>query len=90
MDGRETGDFLPEDFKNGEYEAAVRLEKQEDLKTVTDHILTRRNLTYKEEKVLEAEVKFGYPGLFYVSITFISECLRCRSKWLTKNVKYSI
>ncbi|NXA48678.1 ANKR1 protein, partial [Nothocercus julius] len=32
-DHKETGSFLPEDFKNGEYEAAVRLEKQEDLKT---------------------------------------------------------
>ncbi|XP_033005128.1 ankyrin repeat domain-containing protein 1 [Lacerta agilis] len=56
-DGRETGDFLPEDFKNGEYEAAVRLEKQEDLKTLTDHSLARHNLTYKEEKALEAEIK---------------------------------
>uniref|UniRef100_A0A670JU89 Ankyrin repeat domain-containing protein 1 n=1 Tax=Podarcis muralis TaxID=64176 RepID=A0A670JU89_PODMU len=56
-DGRETGDFLPEDFKNGEYEAAVRLEKQEDLKTLTDHSVARHNLTYKEEKALEAEVK---------------------------------
>ncbi|XP_077206433.1 ankyrin repeat domain-containing protein 1 isoform X1 [Paroedura picta] len=54
-DGRETGDFLLEDFKNGEYEAAVRLEKQEDLKTLTDHSFTRRNLTYKEEKELEAQ-----------------------------------
>ncbi|KAL8187110.1 UNVERIFIED_CONTAM: hypothetical protein K2H54_033561 [Gekko kuhli] len=54
-DGRETGDFLLENFKNGEYEAAVKLEKQEDLKTLTDHSFTRRNLTYKEEKELEAQ-----------------------------------
>lgn len=69
VDGREMGDFLPEDFKNGEYEAAVRLEKQEDLKTLTDHSLTRRNLTYKEEKELQAEVKKTWlQGLFYFLI----------------------
>lgn len=62
------GDFLPEDFKNGEYEAAVKLEKQEDLKTLTDHSLTRRNLTYNEEKELQAEVKILVPGF----ILFIS------------------
>ncbi|KAH0623602.1 hypothetical protein JD844_006527 [Phrynosoma platyrhinos] len=56
-DGRETGNFLPEDFKHGVYEAAVRLEKQEDLKTLTDPLLPRRNLTYKEEKQLQAELK---------------------------------
>ncbi|XP_066476432.1 ankyrin repeat domain-containing protein 1 [Tiliqua scincoides] len=57
VDGGEMGDFLPEDFRNEEYEAAMRLEKQEDLKTLTDHSLTRRNLTYKEEKELQAELK---------------------------------
>lgn len=51
------GDFLPEDFKDGEYEATVRLEKQEDLKTVIDPSVTQRTLTYKEEKELQAEVK---------------------------------
>lgn len=56
-EGRETGDFLPEDFRDGEYEATVRLEKQEDLKTVIDSSVTQRSLTYKEEKELQAEVK---------------------------------
>lgn len=55
-DDKETGSFLPEDFKNGEYEAAVRLEKQEDLKTVSEHSLTRGDLAYEKEKKLEAEV----------------------------------
>ncbi|KFV06764.1 Ankyrin repeat domain-containing protein 1, partial [Tauraco erythrolophus] len=56
-DDKETGSFLPEDFKNGEYEAAVRLEKQEDLKTVPEHSLTRGDLAYEKEKKLEAELK---------------------------------
>ncbi|KAI1236338.1 hypothetical protein IHE44_0001625 [Lamprotornis superbus] len=55
VDDKETGSFLPEDFKNGEYEAAVRLEKQEDLKTVPEHSLTRGDLAYEKEKRLEAE-----------------------------------
>lgn len=55
-DSKETRGFLPEDFKNGEYEAAVRLEKQEDLKTLPEHSLIRGNLTYEKEKKLEAEV----------------------------------
>lgn len=55
-DDKETGSFLPEDFKNGEYEAAVRLEKQDDLKTVSEHVLTRGDLAYQKEKKLEAEV----------------------------------
>uniref|UniRef100_A0A663LYU2 Ankyrin repeat domain-containing protein 1 n=1 Tax=Athene cunicularia TaxID=194338 RepID=A0A663LYU2_ATHCN len=56
-DDKETGSFLPEDFKNGEYEAAVRLEKQEDLKTVSEHSLTRGDLAYEKEKKTEAELK---------------------------------
>lgn len=56
VDDKETGSFLPEDFKNGEYEAAVRLEKQEDLKTVPEHSLTRGGLAYEKDKKLEAEV----------------------------------
>ncbi|KFO86309.1 Ankyrin repeat domain-containing protein 1, partial [Buceros rhinoceros silvestris] len=57
VDDKETGSFLPEDFKNGEYEAAVRLEKQEDLKTVSEHSLTRGDLAYEKEKKIEAELK---------------------------------
>ncbi|XP_039564659.1 ankyrin repeat domain-containing protein 1 [Passer montanus] len=57
VDDKETGSFLPEDFKNGEYEAAVRLEKQEDLKTVPEHSLTRGDLAYEKDKKLEAELK---------------------------------
>ncbi|KAG8135411.1 hypothetical protein E2320_008432 [Naja naja] len=49
--------FPSEDFKDGEYEATVRLEKQEDLKTVIDPSVTQRTLTYKEEKELQAEKK---------------------------------
>uniref|UniRef100_A0A8C0FMC1 Ankyrin repeat domain-containing protein 1 n=1 Tax=Bubo bubo TaxID=30461 RepID=A0A8C0FMC1_BUBBB len=56
-DDKETGSFLPEDFKNGEYEAAVRLEKQEDLKTVSEHSVTRGDLAYEKEKKIEAELK---------------------------------
>ncbi|XP_040462334.1 ankyrin repeat domain-containing protein 1 isoform X1 [Falco naumanni] len=56
-DDKETGSFLPEDFRNGEYEAAVRLEKQEDLKTVSEHSLTRGDLAYEKEKKREAELK---------------------------------
>ncbi|XP_010188668.1 PREDICTED: ankyrin repeat domain-containing protein 1 [Mesitornis unicolor] len=56
-DDKETGSFLPEDFKNGEYEAAVRLEKQEDLKTISEHSLSRDDLTYEKEKKREAELK---------------------------------
>uniref|UniRef100_A0A8B9EZD9 Ankyrin repeat domain-containing protein 1 n=1 Tax=Amazona collaria TaxID=241587 RepID=A0A8B9EZD9_9PSIT len=56
-DDKETGSFLPEDFKNGEYEAAVRLEKQEDLKTVPEHSLTQGDLAYEKQKKLEAELK---------------------------------
>ncbi|KAF2979701.1 hypothetical protein EK904_003057 [Melospiza melodia maxima] len=57
VDDKETGSFLPEDFKNGEYEAAVRLEKQEDLKTVPEHSLARGHLDYEKENKLEAELK---------------------------------
>ncbi|XP_019358139.1 PREDICTED: ankyrin repeat domain-containing protein 1 isoform X2 [Gavialis gangeticus] len=53
----ETGGFLPEDFKHGEYEATVRLEKQEDLKTLPENLLAQRDLTYEQEKKLEAELK---------------------------------
>ncbi|KFP78719.1 Ankyrin repeat domain-containing protein 1, partial [Acanthisitta chloris] len=56
VDDKETCSFLPEDFKNGEYEAAVRLEKQDDLKT-SEHSLTRGDLAYEKEKKLEAELK---------------------------------
>ncbi|KAM9282053.1 LOW QUALITY PROTEIN: ankyrin repeat domain-containing protein 1 [Cariama cristata] len=54
-DTKETG-FLPEDFKNGEYEAAVRLEKQEDLKTSLT-LTDPRCLAFEKEKKLEAELK---------------------------------
>lgn len=65
-DDKETSSFLPEDFKNGEYEAAVRLEKQEDLKTVPEHSLNRGDLAYEKEKKIEAEVgSWGLCLVFY-------------------------
>ncbi|RMC11551.1 hypothetical protein DUI87_11671 [Hirundo rustica rustica] len=57
VDDKESGSFLPEDFRNGEYEASVRLEKQEDLKTIPEHSLTRGDLDYEKGKKLEAELK---------------------------------
>ncbi|XP_024419226.3 ankyrin repeat domain-containing protein 1 [Desmodus rotundus] len=52
-----TGEFLPEDFTDGEYEAAVTLEKQEDLKTLPAHSLSRGELQWQIEKQREAELK---------------------------------
>lgn len=54
-DDKDTGSFLPEDFKTGEYEAAVKLEKQDDLKTASDHLLTQVNMAPGKQKH-EAEV----------------------------------
>lgn len=77
VDDKETGSFLPEDFKNGEYEAAVRLEKQEDLKTIPEHSLTRGDLAYEKEKRLEAEVSAWVFCLgFYHHV-----CISCCSPW---------
>ncbi|XP_074089494.1 ankyrin repeat domain-containing protein 1 [Macrotis lagotis] len=56
-DIRETRDFLPEDFRNGEYEAAMTLEKQEDLKTLPRHSLNWESQTLQNEKQREAELK---------------------------------
>lgn len=70
-DSKETVDFLPEDFKNGEYETAVRLEKQEDLKTLPKHSLTRGNLTYEKEKKQQAEVST------LILCSFLSSCGCC-------------
>lgn len=74
VDDKETGSFLPEDFKNGEYEAAVRLEKQEDLKTVPEHSLTRGDLAYEKEKKLEAEVGSWVFCLDFYHPLYISCC----------------
>lgn len=91
VDDKETGSFLPEDFKNGEYEAAVRLEKQEDLKTVSEHSLTRGDLAYEKEKKIEAEV--GSWGLclayyhpvctFYCSTWSFASKLEIHTQWAT-------
>ncbi|KAF6107461.1 ankyrin repeat domain 1 [Phyllostomus discolor] len=53
----DTGEFLPEDFPDGEYEAAVTLEKQEDLKTLPAHSLSRGEQQWQIEKQREAELK---------------------------------
>ncbi|XP_045425248.1 ankyrin repeat domain-containing protein 1 isoform X2 [Lemur catta] len=53
----EAGEFLPEDFRDGEYEAAVTLEKQEDLKTLPAHSLTLGEQQWEREKQREAELK---------------------------------
>uniref|UniRef100_A0A8C0Z7A4 Ankyrin repeat domain-containing protein 1 n=1 Tax=Canis lupus familiaris TaxID=9615 RepID=A0A8C0Z7A4_CANLF len=53
----DTGEFLPEDFRDGQYEAAVTLEKQEDLKTLPAHSLILGEQQWKIEKEREAELK---------------------------------
>ncbi|XP_032464800.1 ankyrin repeat domain-containing protein 1 isoform X1 [Phocoena sinus] len=53
----DAGEFLPEDFRDGEYEAAVTLEKQEDLKTLPAHFVSLREQQWKTEKQREAELK---------------------------------
>ncbi|XP_022355257.1 ankyrin repeat domain-containing protein 1 [Enhydra lutris kenyoni] len=53
----ETGEFLPEDFRDGQYETAVTLEKQEDLKTLPAHSLSLGEQQWKIEKEREAELK---------------------------------
>lgn len=56
-DNGHLGEFLPEDFRDGEYEAAVTLEKQEDLKTLPVHSVTLGEKQWKTEKLQEAELK---------------------------------
>ncbi|POI28308.1 hypothetical protein CIB84_007942 [Bambusicola thoracicus] len=56
-DDKETGSFLPEDFKTGEYEAAVKLEKQDDLRTASDDLSTQVDMAHGKEKKREAELK---------------------------------
>ncbi|KAK2113520.1 Ankyrin repeat domain-containing protein 1 [Saguinus oedipus] len=53
----EAGEFLPEDFRDGEYEAAITLENQEDLKTLPTHPVTLGEQQWKSEKQREAELK---------------------------------
>lgn len=53
----DAGEFLPEDFRDGEYEAAVTLEKQEDLKTLPVHFVSLGEQQWKTEKQREAEVR---------------------------------
>ncbi|XP_005385895.1 PREDICTED: ankyrin repeat domain-containing protein 1 isoform X2 [Chinchilla lanigera] len=53
----EAREFLPEDFRDGEYEAAVTLEKQEDLKTLPGHHVSLAEQQWKSEKQREAELK---------------------------------
>lgn len=53
----DAGEFLPEDFRDGEYEAAVTLEKQEDLKTLPAHFVSLGEQQWKTEKEREAEVR---------------------------------
>nr|CAJ87427.1 cardiac ankyrin repeat protein [Nannospalax judaei]CBI62580.1 cardiac ankyrin repeat protein [Nannospalax judaei] len=53
----EAGEFLPGDFRDGEYEAAVTLGKQEDLKTLPAHHVNLGEQQWKREKQQEAELK---------------------------------
>uniref|UniRef100_G1P325 Ankyrin repeat domain-containing protein 1 n=1 Tax=Myotis lucifugus TaxID=59463 RepID=G1P325_MYOLU len=55
--GGDTGEFLPEDFTDGEYEAAVTLEKHEDLRTLPAHSVSLAEQQWKIEKQREAELK---------------------------------
>ncbi|XP_052570236.1 ankyrin repeat domain-containing protein 1 isoform X2 [Peromyscus californicus insignis] len=52
-----TGEFLPGDFRDGEYEAAVALEKQEDLKTLPVHRVSLEEQQQRREKQRETELK---------------------------------
>ncbi|XP_040826245.1 ankyrin repeat domain-containing protein 1 [Ochotona curzoniae] len=52
-----TGEFLPADFRDGEYEAAVTSEKQEDLKTLPAHHVILAEQQWEKEKQREAELK---------------------------------
>lgn len=52
-----SGEFLPGEFSNGEYEAAVALEKQEDLKTLPANRVNLGEEQRKSEKAREAELK---------------------------------
>lgn len=73
-DDKDTGSFLPEDFKTGEYEAAVKLEKQDDLKTASDHLPTQVDMAPGKQKKHEAEVgsRILYLGFYHLSYTFFS------------------
>lgn len=51
------GEFLSGDFRDGEYEAAIALEKQEDLKTLPVHHVNPEEQQWKSEKQREAELK---------------------------------
>ncbi|XP_069467411.1 ankyrin repeat domain-containing protein 1 [Ambystoma mexicanum] len=51
-----TGEFLPGGLENGEYESAVTLEKQDDLKTLRKSWPSQENTTAKDEKQLKAEL----------------------------------
>ncbi|KAG5195855.1 hypothetical protein JEQ12_011491 [Ovis aries] len=53
----DAGEFLPEDFRDGEYEAAVTREKQEDLKTLPAHFVSLGEQQWETEKQREAELK---------------------------------
>lgn len=65
-----SGEFLPGEFRNGEYEAAVALEKQEDLKALPANSVylgtLPANSVYlgeeqrKSEKLREAEVRTSH------------------------------
>lgn len=73
-DDKESGSFLPEDFKTGEYEAAVKLEKQDDLRTASDHLSTQVDMAHGKEKKREAEVGSWilYLGSYHLLYTFFS------------------
>lgn len=53
---KETGDFVTGNFRHGEYETAITLEKQDDLKTTSKSLLEREEEKQAEQKKLKAEV----------------------------------
>uniref|UniRef100_A0A8C9L710 Ankyrin repeat domain-containing protein 1 n=1 Tax=Pavo cristatus TaxID=9049 RepID=A0A8C9L710_PAVCR len=60
-DDKDTSSFLPEDFKTGEYEAAVKLEKQDDLKTASDHLPTQEDTAHGKPHEQEFSWKKNVP-----------------------------
>lgn len=53
---KDTGDFVTGNFRHGEYETAITLEKQDDLKTTSKSLLEREEEKQAEQKKLKAEL----------------------------------
>ncbi|XP_077310335.1 ankyrin repeat domain-containing protein 1 [Lithobates pipiens] len=53
---KDTGDFVTGNFRHGEYETAITLEKQDDLKTTSKSLLEREEEKQAEQKKLKTEL----------------------------------